>query len=330
MTTLITGGAGYIGSHIAYALVDAKKNVVVIDDLSTGNRSLVDDRVRFYKGDIADENLVAKIIAAHKIENVIHCAGSIIVPDSLKDPLAYYKNNTSKSLNLIETCVSAGISEFVFSSSAAVYAESFAGLLTEESRKAPSTPYGRSKLVVEWFLQDVARAHQFRYGILRYFNVAGADPKGRAGQTNPNSLNLLKRAALVALGACDHLDIFGTDFQTSDGTAVRDYIHVSDLAQAHILVLEHLRKGGVSKIYNCGYGHGITVRQVVKAVEDVTGRPLPTQECARRAGDVQTSISDPSRIKAELGWKPSHTSLEEMVRSVMTWETRLMKGTASG
>jgi UDP-glucose 4-epimerase len=323
MTTLVTGGAGYVGSHILYALLDSGKNAVVIDDLSTGKRSQVSEQAHFYRGDIADHELLAGIVATHSIDTVVHCAGSIVVPDSVVNPLAYYENNVRKSLALITACVTLGVKKFVFSSSAAVYGESSGLALTEDAPANPASPYGRSKLMVEWFLEDVARAHDFRYGILRYFNVAGADPGGRSGQPNLDASHLISRAAKVALGYSEYLNIYGTDFPTADGTAMRDYIHVSDLAAAHMLVLDHLHSGGGSKLYNCGYGHGVTVRQVVEAVESVMGVPLAVREGPRRPGDAPISISDSRRIRQELGWIPRYDDLNEIVRSAIAWERHI-------
>jgi UDP-glucose 4-epimerase len=322
MTTLVTGGAGYIGSHTVHALLDRGDAVVVLDDLSTGVRAQVGEAVSFVKGDVADRALLEKTIRDHGVDAVIHFAGSIVVPDSVADPLAYYENNVVKSREVIAACLATGVKNFIFSSTATVYAEDARQPLAEDERKAPISPYARSKLMTEWMLEDVARAHDLRYHVLRYFNVAGADPKGRTGQSTPKATHLIKRAAQVALGRVPHLDIFGTDYPTPDGTGVRDYIHVTDLAGAHLLALDALRGGAASTVYNCGYGRGLSVREVVRGVERVTGRPLPVVESPRRAGDPPTLISDPSRIKAALGWQPAHDDLDGIIRSAIAWERR--------
>ena len=322
MTVLVTGGAGYIGSHTVYALLDRGEKVVVLDDLSTGVRAQVDEQVLFIKGDIADKALVKTIVSDQGVDAVIHFAGSIVVPDSVADPLSYYENNVVKSRALIAALIESSVTQFIFSSTATVYAEDAPQPLAESAAKMPISPYARSKLMMEWILEDVARAHDFRPTILRYFNVAGADPKGRTGQSTPNATHLIKRAARVALGREAHLNIFGTDYATPDGTGVRDYIHVSDLAHAHVLALDALRSGAPAAIYNCGYGRGLSVRQVVTGMEKVLGRALPVKEAPRRAGDPPTLISDPSRIKKELGWAPVHDDLEGILRSALEWERR--------
>ena len=323
-TVLVTGGAGYIGSHTVYALLDRGDKVVVLDNLSTGVKAQVGKDAAFVQGDVADAGLVKKIITQHKVDAVIHFAGSIVVPESVRDPLAYYDNNVVKSRSLLQAVIEAGVKKFIFSSTATVYAEDAPQPLAEESRKSPISPYARSKLMTEWMLEDVSRAHELRHVVLRYFNVAGADPLGRTGQSSPNATHLIKRAAMVVLGRLPQLDIFGTDYPTPDGTGVRDYIHVSDLAAAHLLALDALRKGMSSTSYNCGYGRGLSVREVVQGVEQVTGKPLPVRVGSRRAGDPSTLIADPSRIKAALGWKPSHDGIEEIVASAIAWEKRFI------
>jgi UDP-glucose 4-epimerase len=322
MTTLVTGGAGYIGSHTVYALLDRGDKVVVLDNLSTGVRSQVGEGAVFVQGDVADRTLLESTIRKHDVDAVIHFAGSIVVPDSVADPLAYYENNVVKSREAIAACVAAGVGHFIFSSTATVYAEDASQPLAEDERKGPISPYARSKLMTEWMLEDVSRAYPLRHMVLRYFNVAGADPKGRTGQSTPKATHLIKRAAQVALGRVPHLDIFGTDYPTPDGTGVRDYIHVSDLAAAHLLALDALRGGAASTTYNCGYGRGLSVREVVSGVERVTGHALPVRESPRRPGDPPTLISDPRRIKAALGWKPSHDDLDGIIRSAIAWERR--------
>lgn len=322
MTVLVTGGAGYIGSHTVYALLDRGDKVVVLDNLSTGVRAQVGDQAVFVKGDIADQVLVKKLVAEYGVDAVIHFAGSIVVPDSVTDPLGYYENNLVKSRALVAALVESGVHQFIFSSTATVYAENAPQPLSEAAARAPISPYARSKLMTEWILEDVTRAHDFRPIILRYFNVAGADPKGRTGQSTPKATHLIKRAARVALGREPHLNIFGTDYPTPDGTGVRDYIHVSDLAIAHVLALDALRAGSPATVYNCGYGRGLSVRQVVAGMERVLGRALPVKEAPRRPGDPPALISDPSRIKAALGWKPIHDDLEGIIRSAFEWERR--------
>ncbi len=322
MTTLITGGAGYIGSHTVHALLDRGDAVVVLDNLSTGVRAQVGEKAAFVQGDVADTALVRETIAGHGVASVIHFAGSIVVPESVADPLSYYENNVVKSRALIQACVAAGIRNFIFSSTATVYAEDAPQPLAEGAPKAPISPYARSKLMTEWMLEDVSRAHDFRHTVLRYFNVAGADPQGRTGQSTPKATHLIKRAAMVALGRVPHLDIFGTDYPTPDGTGVRDYIHVSDLAAAHLLALDALRGGAGTTSYNCGYGRGLSVREVVAGVERVTGRPLPVREGPRRPGDPPTLVADPRRIKSELGWVPRHDGLDGIIRSAIAWERR--------
>jgi UDP-glucose 4-epimerase len=322
MTTLVTGGAGYIGSHTVHALLDRADAVVVLDNLSTGVKAQVGAGAAFIQGDIADSALLRQIIADHGVDSVIHFAGSIVVPESVADPLAYYDNNVVRSRTVIAACVAAGIKQMIFSSTATVYAEDAAQPLAETSPKAPISPYARSKLMTEWMLEDVSRATPMRHMVLRYFNVAGADPKGRTGQSTPKATHLIKRAAQVVLGKVPHLDIFGTDYPTPDGTGVRDYIHVSDLAAAHLLALDALKGGAASTAYNVGYGRGRSVREVIAGVERVTASKLPVKESPRRPGDPPTLISDPTRIKAELGWKPAHEDLDGIIRSALAWERR--------
>jgi len=322
MTVLVTGGAGYIGSHTVYALLDRGDKVVVLDDLSTGVRAQVGEQAVFVRGDIADTALVKNIVSTHGVDAVVHFAGSIVVPDSVADPLGYYENNVVKSRALIATLIECGVPRFIFSSTATVYAEAAPQPLAETAPTAPVSPYARSKLMTEWMLEDAARAYDFRPIVLRYFNVAGADPKGRTGQSAAKATHLIKRAARVALGRESHLNIFGTDYPTPDGTGVRDYIHVSDLAAAHILALDALERGNPAAVYNCGYGRGRSVRDVVAGIERVLGRPIPVQEGPRRPGDPPILVSDSSRIKQSLGWKPVHEDLESIIKSALEWERR--------
>ncbi len=322
MSVLVTGGAGYIGSHTTYALIDRGECVVVLDNLSTGNRSLVSEKAVLVEGEAGDKALVRELIRDHAVDAVIHFAGSIVVPDSVEQPLTYYANNTVASRSLIETCIESGVKAFIFSSTATVYAVDAKQPLGENEPTAPISPYAKSKLMTEWMLGDASRAHDFRHMVLRYFNVAGADPKGRTGQSSPRATHLIKRAAQVALGRVPHLDIFGIDYPTPDGTGVRDYIHVTDLADAHLLALDALRSGAQSSTFNCGYGRGASVREVIATFEQVLGRALPVKESLRRAGDPPTLIADPTRIKQALGWSPEHEDLSEIVRSALAWERR--------
>jgi UDP-glucose 4-epimerase len=322
MSVLVTGGAGYIGSHMTYALLDRGEEVVVLDNLSTGVRSLVSEEAVFVEGEVADQALVAGLIREHGIDAVIHFAGSIVVPESVAEPLRYYQNNVVASRSLIEACIAGAVKNFVFSSTAAIYGLSNSERITEEEQKNPINPYGRSKLMTEWILEDAARAYDFRYLALRYFNVAGADPRGRTGQSTPKATHLIKRACQVALGRVSHLDVFGTDFPTPDGTGVRDYIHVTDLANAHLLALDALRTGASSTSYNCGYGTGFSVRQVIDCMEAVLGRRLPVKEGPRRPGDPPSLISDPTKLKTVLKWRPEHDDLDEIIRSALEWERR--------
>ncbi len=324
---LVTGGAGYIGSHMTYALLDRDERVIVLDNLSTGIADLVSPEAEFVLGDIGDIRLVRSVIRRFDIGAVIHFAGSIVVPESVADPLKYYANNTAASRALIEACVTEGVHQFVFSSTAAVYGIPDVAIIPEETSQRPINPYGRSKLMTEWMLADAAHAHGFRYVALRYFNVSGADPRGRTGQSTPNATHLIKRATLAALGRVPRLDIFGTDYPTPDGTGVRDYIHVSDLIDAHLKALDALRRGAPSDIFNCGYGRGLSVREIVAAVERASGRSVPTREAPRRAGDPAIVVADSSKLKRELGWLPRYDDVDLIVTSALDWERRLSETT---
>jgi UDP-glucose 4-epimerase len=308
---------------MVHALLDRGEQVVVLDDLSTGIRAQVPEAAVFILGSVGDGALLRRLLREHGVDAVIHFAGSIVVPDSVADPLAYYANNTVASRTLIAACVEAGIRRFVFSSTAAVYGIPKQNPVTERALLQPINPYGRSKLMTEWMLEDTSHAHDFRYVALRYFNVAGADAKGRTGQSTPRATHLIKRACQVALGRVSHLDVFGTDFPTRDGTGVRDYIHVSDLADAHALALDHLAAGGDSHVLNCGYGRGFSVREVTQMVERVAGRTLPVREAARRAGDPPELVADSSRLKSVFRWQPKRDDLEQIVASAYAWERRL-------
>ena len=323
MSILITGGAGYIGSHMVIAALERGLDVVVLDNLSTGMRALVADGAHFHQGQVGDQTFVRRLLNYYSITAVIHFAGSIVAPDSVKDPLAYYGNNTVASRTLIESCIAEGVKQFVFSSSALIYGPPLLGAMPETTAKQPENPYGRSKLMTEWMLEDVARAHDFRFVALRYFNVAGADPEGRTGQSSPRATHLIKRACQAALGRVPHLDVFGTDYPTPDGTGVRDYIHVSDLVDAHLLALDHLAKGGDSLALNCGYGRGASVREVIKAVSRVVGREVPFVESPRRPGDPPALIADATRLKTDFGWRPKHDDLHGIIATAYEWERRL-------
>ena len=323
MAVLVTGGAGYIGSHMVLALLDAGETVVVLDNLTTGFRGAVGEAATFVLGDFGDETLVEQVIAQHDITAIAHFAARIVVPESVTDPLGYYLNNTAKARNLLAAAVKMGIRHFIFSSTAAVYGNASGGAVGEDAPLTPMSPYGRSKLMVEWMLADTAAAHDLRYVVLRYFNVAGADPAGRAGQSTRDATHLIKVAVQAALGRRPGLNIFGTDYDTPDGTCLRDYIQVSDLAQAHLDALGYLRAGGESLTCNCGYSRGYSVRQVADVVRDVSGVDFPVTYGPRRAGDPAAIVADNSRIKAVLGWQPKHDDLGAIVTQALNWERRL-------
>ena len=324
LSVLVTGGAGYIGSHAVLALRDRGTRVAVIDNLTTGFRFAIPDGVPFYEGDIADGALLARIFAEQQIDAVMHFAGSIIVPESVEDPLKYYLNNTAKSRALIEAVVAAGVPHMIFSSTAATYGIPAVSPVSEDIPKQPINPYGWSKLMTEQMLADTAAAHAFNYCALRYFNVAGADPHGRSGQSTAGATHLIKVAVEAALGLRESVAVFGTDYATPDGTGVRDYIHVSDLAAAHVLALDALAdQPQRSMTMNCGYGRGFSVLEVLDAVDRVTNMTLNRVLGPRRAGDPDSLVSDPSRIKATLPWVPQHADLDEIVRHALAWERKL-------
>ena len=321
---LVTGGAGYIGSHVVLALRDAGHSVVVIDDLSTGRRQAVPDDVPLVVGDVADEGCVSEILARHSPGAVMHFAGSIQVEESVSDPLKYYRNNSSASRTLIAACVGGGVERFVFSSTAAAYGIPESVPVDETARLAPINPYGHSKVMTEQVLRDTGAATGLSYAILRYFNVAGADPAGRTGQATPNATHLIKVACEVATGARRGMAIFGTDYDTPDGTCVRDYIHVTDLADAHVRVLDWLTGGRRNGTFNCGYGRGYSVREVLAAVEKVYGRELAVSNSPRRAGDSPELVANSALIRRETGWTPRHDDLETIVRTALEWERKLV------
>lgn len=323
MTVLVTGGAGYIGSHMVLELVDAGETVVVIDNLSTGFRWAVSPQAKLVVGDIGESDLVMRTIRAHDVDAIIHFAGSIVVPESVADPLGYYLNNTVKSRSLMADAVASGVKHFIFSSTAAVYGNPEQNPVAEDARPAPMSPYGSSKLMTEIMLGDTSRAHDFRYVALRYFNVAGADPQGRSGQSTPKATHLIKVACETALGKRTGMEVFGTDYPTPDGTCVRDYIHVKDLARAHMSALAHLRKGGQSDIFNCGYSKGFSVHEVIAAVKRVSGVDFKVKLSPRRAGDPAAIVAASNKIRSQLGWVPEHDDLDTIVAQALAWERRV-------
>jgi UDP-glucose 4-epimerase len=323
MTILVTGGAGYIGSHMVLDLLETGEEIVVFDDLSTGFPWLVPQGVTPVEGDIGDKALLSRVIADHQIDAIAHFAAKIVVPDSMSDPLGYYLNNTSKARTLIEAAVEGGVKHFIFSSTAAVYGETREMPVTEESPPAPVSPYGRSKLMVEWMLEDASRAYGLNAMILRYFNVAGADPKGRSGQATPRATHLIKTAAEAATGRRAGMSIFGTDYATPDGTCIRDYIHVSDLARAHVLALDYLRSGGKGTVINCAYGHGSSVREVIDTVKKISGVDFPVTLADRRLGDPPEIVATGEKIRSLLGWQPRFDHLDTIVTHALAWEQHL-------
>ena len=328
MSVLVTGGAGYIGSHMVLALTDRGEDVVVLDNLVTGFDWLVSPSAELVEGDIADGDLVARLIETHKVDSIVHFAGSIVVPDSVADPLGYYRNNTSKTRDLIESAVKGSVKNFIFSSTAATYGVTGAEPVTEDRPLLPISPYGRSKLMSEMMLEDAAFAHAFSYAALRYFNVAGADPKGRSGQSTRGATHLIKVAVEAALGKREGVEIYGTDYPTEDGTAIRDYIHVTDLADAHLRALDHLRAGGKSIVANVGYGRGLSVREVLDTVREVSAVAFPVRESPRRAGDPPSIVADSGKARAELGWTPQLDDLPTIVEHALAWEKHLMRRNA--
>src|SRR5262245_20484900 len=331
MAVLVTGGAGYIGSHMVWELLDANEEVVVLDRLSTGFDWAVPQEAKLVIGDIGDSALVGSIIRDRSVDAIIHFAGSIVVPESVADPLGYYQNNTCKTRTLLEAAVAGKVKHVIFSSTAAVYGQAGMEPVGEDHPLQPESPYGRSKLMTEWMLRDASAAHGFSYTALRYFNVSGADPRGRTGQSTPGATHLIKVACETALGKRRSIQVFGTDYPTPDGSCVRDFIHVSDLAAAHRLALRRLRTGGGNLVANCGYGHGYSVLEVIDSVRRVHGRDFDVRMAGRRAGDVASVVANPALAFAELGWQPRYDRLDQIVGDALSWERVLTtKNTARG
>jgi UDP-glucose 4-epimerase len=329
MTILVTGGAGYIGSHMVHALVDAGERVIVVDNLSSGFAWAVPKAATLVVAESGDQARLAALFTEHQIESIIHFAASLVVPDSVRDPLGYYRNNTVNSRALIESAVKAGVRDFVFSSTAAVYGNPERVPVEEDDPTVPISPYGSSKLMTEIMLRDAGAAHGLSFAILRYFNVAGADPLGRTGQSTKGATHLIKVAVETALGLRPKLQVFGTDYPTPDGTCIRDYIHVSDLVRAHSDALAYLRKGGASVTLNCGYGRGFSVLEVIETVKRASGVDLKVEIAPRRAGDPARVVAGAERARAVLHWQPQHDDLATIVRHALAWERRLKEGTAA-
>ena len=328
LPVLVTGGAGYIGSHAVLALLDAGWRVAVIDNLSNGTREIVPEAVAFYDGSIADRALVDRLLAEQKIGAILHFAGSIVVPESVEKPLDYYENNTVASHALVRAAVDAGVRHIVFSSTAAVYGAPERVPIEEGDPKQPINPYGASKLMTERMLADASAAHDFNYAALRYFNVAGADPNGRSGQIGRGSTHLIKVAVEAAVGKRDHVDVFGTDYPTPDGSCVRDYVHVSDLANAHVRALERLiERPGENLLLNCGYGRGLSVLEVLDTLDQVTGKPVPRREGPRRAGDPPMLVSSNRALVETLDWTPCYDDIGTIVTHALEWERKLHQRT---
>jgi UDP-glucose 4-epimerase len=323
MSVLVTGGAGFIGSHMALELLDAGEDVFVVDNLSTGFRWAVPDGATFVEGDVGDQDLVLGLLQRNAIDAVLHFAGSIVVPESVADPLGYYLNNTCKSRSLIACAVETKIPNFIFSSTAAVYGIPKINPVPEDATLEPISPYGSSKLMTETMLRDTAKAHPLRFVVLRYFNVAGADPKGRSGQSTERATHLIKVASETALGMQPSLEVFGTDYETPDGTCIRDYIHVSDLVRAHLDALRYLRAGGESIVLNCGYGEGFSVLDVVAAVKRAAKMDFAVHMSDRRPGDPAALVAGADRIREVLGWVPRRNNLDTIVEDALSWEKRL-------
>jgi UDP-glucose 4-epimerase len=323
MTVLVTGGAGYIGSHMVHALVDAGERVVVVDNLSTGFRWAIPENVPLVVGDTGDVGAMTSLMTQHAVDAIIHFAAWIVVPDSVTDPLGYYRNNTANSRALIEAAVAAGVRHFIFSSTAAVYGNPATVPVDEDAPLTPMSPYGWSKLMTEIMLRDTGAAHGMNHVILRYFNVAGADPALRTGQSTPKATHLIKVAVETALGLRPKLQVFGTDYPTPDGTCIRDYIHVSDLVRAHSDALRHLRAGGESATLNCGYGRGFSVFEVIDTVKNAAGVDFPVEYAPRRPGDPAQIVAACERVRSLLGWQPQLDDLITIVAHALAWERKL-------
>jgi UDP-glucose 4-epimerase len=322
-TVLVTGGAGYIGSHVVMQLRGRGEKVVVVDNLTTGFRQAVGD-TPLIVGNVADRALMSRAFNEHGVGTVMHFAANTVVPESVRDPLKYYGNNTSATRNLLEACMQSGVRRLVFSSTAAVYGTPAEGVAREDMALAPINPYGTSKLMSEWILRDLAAVTDFRYVSLRYFNVAGSDPECRIGQATANATLLIKVACEAVVGKRKQVSIYGTDYPTPDGTGVRDYIHVDDLARAHLDALDYLRSGAASAVLNCGYGHGYSVREVLASVQRVAGKTITIREEPRRPGDPPSLVAAADRIRALLGWQPKLDDLDTIVRTALRWEEKLL------
>ena len=326
MSVLVTGGAGYIGSHMVWELLDHGEDVVVLDNLTTGFRWAVPDEVSFVEGDIADQELVEALLNREKIDTIIHFAGSVVVPESIVDPLKYYDNNTSKSRSLLQAAVNCGVNKFIFSSTAAVYGPpEKPEPIYENAVLTPMSPYGASKLMTEMMIRDTANSHDLRYVMLRYFNVAGADPAGRVGLSTQGATHLIKLACETALGRRDFMEVYGLDYDTPDGSGVRDFIHVSDLVNAHYYALNFLREGGLKFTANCGYGTGYSVLEVIDAVKRVSGCDFEVRNTKRRDGDIGLMIANNERLCSRLEWQPKHDNLDHIIATALAWEGHLIK-----
>jgi UDP-glucose 4-epimerase len=325
MSVLITGAAGYIGSHATLAFVEAGYEVIALDNLTTGFRESIPIEIPFYPINVNNVSAVAEILEQYNVLSVVHFAGSLVVPESIKKPLLYYDNNTCASRSLIQTCVDYGVQNFIFSSTCQTYGIPDKIPVSEHAETKPINPYGRSKLMTEWLIEDTAAAHGLRYVSLRYFNVAGADPQGRSGQSTPNATLLIKVACEAAVGLRDHVIVFGEDYGTPDGTCIRDYVHVSDLVEAHVSALKYLESGGQNEILNCGYGHGYSVREVLEKMQHVANKKIKVCNGPRRIGDPPILIANSDKIRALLNWNPKYDNLTYIVETALSWERSKLK-----